>query len=59
MVGLPFPNSNSLELREKMAWLKSSRAIEAEGNAAASDYYENLCMRAVNQSIGKLVPLSV
>lgn len=55
MVGLPFPNSNSVELKEKMAWLRSSRATEAEGNAAATDYYENLCMRAVNQSIGRAI----
>ncbi|KAI9019056.1 helicase C-terminal domain-containing protein [Hyaloraphidium curvatum] len=55
MVGLPFPNSGSVEIREKMSWLKSSRASEAEGNAAASDYYENLCMRAVNQSIGRAI----
>lgn len=55
MVGLPFPNSASLELREKMVWLRSSRPTKAEGDAAANDYYENLCMRAVNQSIGRAI----
>ncbi|KAJ3356319.1 ATP-dependent DNA helicase chl1 [Allomyces javanicus] len=50
MLGLPFPNKGSLELQEKLAFIESSR-----DRAAANDFYINLCMRAVNQSIGRAI----
>ncbi|KAJ3371661.1 ATP-dependent DNA helicase chl1 [Allomyces arbusculus] len=50
MLGLPFPNKASLELQEKLAFIESSRS-----RAAANDFYINLCMRAVNQSIGRAI----
>ncbi|KNE56807.1 hypothetical protein AMAG_02583 [Allomyces macrogynus ATCC 38327] len=46
----PFPNKASLELQEKLAFIESSR-----GRAAANDLYINLCMRPVNQSIGRAI----
>ena len=49
MVGLPYPNSSSPELREKMAYL------DAQATGRGREYYENLCMRAVNQSIGRAI----
>lgn len=50
VVGLPFPNKSSPELSEKMNF------ITTNANAsAASEYYENLCMKAVNQSIGRSI----
>ncbi|KAL0483226.1 hypothetical protein AKO1_011525, partial [Acrasis kona] len=45
VVGLPFPNPNDPELKERMSYLKTN------GN----DYLENLCMKAVNQSIGRSI----
>lgn len=48
MVGMPYPNSKSLELQEKMSFLDSTI-----GNGEGRRYYENLCMKAVNQSIGR------
>lgn len=50
VVGLPYPNKNSPELQEKIKYL--NKTISA---TAGSDYYENLCMKAVNQSIGRSI----
>ncbi|CAG9138371.1 unnamed protein product [Plutella xylostella] len=49
VAGLPYPNSRSPELQEKMKYLSRSRA------GAGNEYYENLCMKAVNQCIGRAV----
>ncbi len=54
MVGLPFPNPHSPDMAEKM------RFVDAQHRADASlptgkEYYENVCMRAVNQSIGRAI----
>ncbi|XP_068701537.1 ATP-dependent DNA helicase DDX11-like [Montipora foliosa] len=50
MVGLPYPNIYSPELREKMTYLDSTL-----GPKAGQNHYENLCMKAVNQSIGRAI----
>jgi chromosome transmission fidelity protein 1 len=50
VVGLPFPNKTSPELCEKMKYL--NRNLHA---SAGNEYYENLCMKAVNQCIGRAV----
>ncbi len=50
MVGLPFPNARSLELKEKMSHLDST-----VGQGAGRLHYENLCMKAVNQSVGRAI----
>ncbi|XP_038223159.1 ATP-dependent DNA helicase DDX11-like [Zerene cesonia] len=47
--GLPYPNVKSPELKEKMNYLNQA----APG--AGAQYYENLCMKAVNQCIGRAV----
>lgn len=49
MVGLPFPNPEDVELKEKMKWLDSS-----DVGLSGREYYENLCMKRVNQSIGEI-----
>ncbi|KAF8461097.1 helicase C-terminal domain-containing protein, partial [Kalaharituber pfeilii] len=46
MVGLPFPNSQSAEWRAK---------LEHVEKATGREFYENACMRAVNQSIGRAI----
>ena len=51
MVGLPFPNSQSLELQEKMKYLERSTGDPSAGQT----HYQNLCMKAVNQSIGRAI----
>ncbi len=50
MVGLPFPNARSPELKEKMSYLDAT-----VGAGAGRAHYENLCMKAVNQSIGRAI----
>lgn len=50
VVGMPYPNQTSPELMEKMKYLDGT--LKKAG--AGSDYYENLCMKAVNQCIGML-----
>ncbi|KAG6841256.1 hypothetical protein C0991_000396 [Blastosporella zonata] len=57
IVGLPFANLGSPELKERMQYVK--RLEESKGTKlasgqkdAAAELYENLCMNAVNQSIG-------
>ncbi|RMZ91930.1 hypothetical protein DV736_g824, partial [Chaetothyriales sp. CBS 134916] len=67
-VGLPFPNVNSGEWRAKIEHVEALKAKELAGQqalsvkecqnqarAAGRDFYENACMRAVNQSIGRAI----
>jgi chromosome transmission fidelity protein 1 len=58
IVGLPFANLGSPELRERMKYVKQLE--EKRGGQrppgqkdAAAELYENMCMNAVNQSIGE------
>ena len=50
MVGLPYPNPNDTELKERMSYLNQNI-----GPKAGNIYYQNICMRAVNQSIGRAI----
>ena len=62
IVGLPFANLGSPELRERMNYVKRLEQRQlASGLAhtkasgakdAGTELYENMCMNAVNQSIG-------
>nr|XP_055136699.1 ATP-dependent DNA helicase DDX11 isoform X4 [Symphalangus syndactylus] len=55
MVGMPFPNIRSPELQEKMAYLDQTLP-RAPGQAPPGKaLVENLCMKAVNQSIGRAI----
>ncbi|KAF1937512.1 DNA repair helicase [Clathrospora elynae] len=56
VVGLPFPNPHSAEWKAKMQYL-SAKATQngQDGKAAAREYYENACMRAVNQCVGRAI----
>jgi chromosome transmission fidelity protein 1 len=56
VVGLPFPNPHSAEWKAKMQYI-SSKASNAgqDAKAAARDFYENACMRAVNQCVGRAI----
>jgi chromosome transmission fidelity protein 1 len=55
VVGLPFANLGSAELQERLKYVGSLEKGSG-GNDPASELYENMCMNAVNQSIG-LCPL--
>ncbi|XP_053964486.1 ATP-dependent DNA helicase DDX11 [Anastrepha ludens] len=50
VVGMPYPNRQSVELQERMRYLD-----ETLGMGAGNEYYENLCLKAVNQCIGRSV----
>ncbi|KAL0127028.1 hypothetical protein PUN28_005395 [Cardiocondyla obscurior] len=50
VVGLPYPNIKSPELQEKMRYLNENIKQDAGNN-----FYENSCMKAVNQCIGRSV----
>ncbi|GFT17894.1 hypothetical protein NPIL_177951 [Nephila pilipes] len=54
MVGLPYPNKFSVELQEKMTYL-NQHIPSTNGKSAGDIYYNNLCMKAVNQSIGRAI----
>ena len=69
MVGLPYPSPSDLELVERIKHIEgiscSDSSYDAESGFAVlkrcsnkgRDYYENLCMKAVNQSIGMFYKL--
>ncbi|XP_031369791.1 ATP-dependent DNA helicase DDX11 isoform X3 [Apis dorsata] len=50
VVGMPYPNIKSLELQEKMKYLNENITPDAGQN-----FYENSCMKAVNQCIGRAI----
>jgi len=54
MVGMPYPNLYSPELKEKMSFLNKTVG-SIDGKQAGQVHYENLCMKAVNQSVGRAI----
>ncbi|XP_071385623.1 ATP-dependent DNA helicase DDX11 isoform X1 [Centroberyx affinis] len=54
MVGMPYPNIKSPELQEKMSYL-DKHLPHSGGRSAGQALIENLCMKAVNQSIGRAI----
>nr|XP_033807933.1 ATP-dependent DNA helicase DDX11 isoform X2 [Geotrypetes seraphini] len=54
MVGMPYPNVKSPELQEKITYLDKSMP-RADGQSPGRSLIENLCMKAVNQSIGRAI----
>ncbi|KAI1424269.1 helicase C-terminal domain-containing protein [Xylaria sp. FL1777] len=69
IVGLPYPNINSPDWKARIEYIQSTRVRQliecdaprprneamAAAKQAARDFYENACMRAVNQSIGRAI----
>ncbi|KAJ5469466.1 ATP-dependent DNA helicase chl1 [Penicillium diatomitis] len=64
MIGLPFPNIRSAVWQAKIKYIEekthkqhSGTDAEKKAKAAAAgrDFYENACMRAVNQCIGRAI----
>lgn len=68
VVGLPYPNIASADWKAKMEYIETTTATRvserdgvskdearARGKEAAREFYENACMRAVNQSIGRAI----
>ena len=59
VVGLPFPNIQSAQWKAKLEYIENvttdRTGRKEEGKAASREFYENACMRAVNQSIGRAI----
>lgn len=63
IVGLPYPNINSPDWKARLEYIEtatlkrlaSESDAKAQAKQAARDFYENACMRAVNQSIGRAI----
>lgn len=62
IIGLPFPNKANPELAEKLKHLDriAVKTPNHSGNVdllsfSSKEYYENLCMKAVNQCIGRAI----
>lgn len=57
MVGLPYPSPGDPELVERMKYI-DLMSVQEEGRRSdgprSREYYENICMKAVNQSIGNI-----
>ncbi|WFD35322.1 RNA helicase [Malassezia cuniculi] len=51
MIGMPFPNIKSRELAERLEFVRS----KSSSKNASHELYVNMCMRAVNQSIGRAI----
>jgi chromosome transmission fidelity protein 1 len=47
--GLPYPNNQAAAIKEKMKFYDEYGPEDFKGR----HYYENLCMRTVNQAIGR------
>ncbi|KAH5734280.1 hypothetical protein HBI17_203830 [Parastagonospora nodorum] len=56
VVGLPFPNPHSAGWKAKMQYISTKENKRGgDGKAAARDFFENACMRAVNQCVGRAI----
>ena len=56
VVGLPFPNARSAEWKARLEYVERQQGGGGgRGAAAAREFYENACMRAVNQSVGRAI----
>ena len=47
--GLPYPSTQSTSMREKMVFYD----LRGPDSFKGRDYYENLCMRTLNQAVGR------
>ncbi|GAB7360848.1 hypothetical protein MBLNU230_g0834t1 [Neophaeotheca triangularis] len=56
VVGLPYPNTYSPEWKAKLQYIDDKAAARGEPRGKAGrEHVENVCMRAVNQGIGRVV----
>ncbi|KAK3709944.1 ATP-dependent DNA helicase chl1 [Vermiconidia calcicola] len=56
VVGLPFPNLETPEWKAKMQYIDEKAVARGEAKGKASrGHAENVCMRSVNQAIGRVI----
>jgi chromosome transmission fidelity protein 1 len=55
VIGLPYPNNNDIIMKERMKYADyQAQGVHSE-NSAGQRLYESICMRQVNQSIGRCI----
>ena len=54
IVGMPFSNIKSIEMKEKMKYY-DKLYNEKKSTINGSEYYENICMKNINQTIGRCI----
>ena len=52
MVGMPFADITDIGLKQRMAFFDKQKAMHMS-ECDGQQFYNNMCMRAVNQSIGR------
>ena len=56
VIGLPFPNLETPEWKAKMQYIDGKAAARGEPKGKAGrEHAENVCMRSVNQAIGRVI----
>lgn len=56
VIGLPFPNLETPEWKAKMQYIDEKSVARGETRGRASrEHAENVCMRSVNQAIGRVI----
>lgn len=57
VIGLPYANIKSSELQQKMAYYDKICDAKTDKSlvSAGQQYYENLCVKGINQSIGRAI----
>lgn len=51
---MPYPNPSDPELQERMRFFDAAAAAGQPG-ISGREYYDNLCMNAVNQCVGRVI----
>ena len=54
IVGMPFSNIKSIEIKEKMKYY-DKLYIKKKSSINGNEYYENLCIKNINQTIGRCI----
>jgi chromosome transmission fidelity protein 1 len=54
VLGMPYPNPSDPELQERMCFLDAASKAGQPG-ISGREYYDNLCMNAVNQCVGRVI----
>ncbi len=54
VLGMPYPNPSDPELQERMRFLDAASRAGQPG-ISGREYYDNLCMNAVNQCVGRVI----
>jgi chromosome transmission fidelity protein 1 len=55
VLGMPYSNIKSVDLIEKMGFYDNLSRQQPNINFTGNDYYETMCMKAVNQAIGRSI----